>query len=323
MKYKFITLFMEPTTYFTDRQKLVLNSLWQLCLIYAFTRVLAMKLPHFDLIKLTDHSFISSYNLIDNLAFVLIFCWEFIVGREFKKVILIALFYIGSMTLYSWYHTTFSQIIILNFAHYIYLGVSCLQFTIIYLIGGKRHFWKLGPAVGLFLFYTIETLQTPWNGLTFSFIKDLLTPVLVYGALYLTENKFKPAPGSKYEYGFLVGFLSVSLCYVVMESYGLNAFDNWTQHHGHYLWELPNMFMSQVLFIFILHLLYKTISGKSPIPWSKSVLWICRGILLLSFVRAVLLLGHANFKGLLLFMILVLAYYTLLSVGYYRRWSKN
>lgn len=181
----------------------------------------------------------------------------------------------------------------------------------------------MGPAVGILLFYTIEMLQTPWNGPAFYFIKDLITPVLVYGALYLTENRFKPAPGSKREFWFLTGFLSIALCYVVMESMALNVFDDWTQQRGYLLWELPNLFMSQVLFIYILHLLYQAISGKYPIPWSKIVLWIARVILILSFIRAVLLLMHANFKGLFLFMILVLFYYAWLSVGDFRRWSKK
>lgn len=300
---------MEPITYFTDRQKLVLAHLWKICIIYAILKSIVIKLPDFDIIPLTARSSISFVYIVDNLLFGLLFCWEYIVWRDVKKVFLIALFYLCSIILYTSWHTTFSQVILLNFEHYIYLGFSCLQFTIIYLIAGKPSWWKLGPMVAILLFYTIEMLHTPWDGRISHFVRDLITPLLIYGWLYLTENRFKPTPGDKQEYQFLLVLLIPSACYVIMESYALNVFDAWPQQRGQYLFEIPNIIASQVLFIFTLHLLHQVIIGKNCTPRRPSVVWSLRGMLLLGFLRAVLLLAHANFRGLFLFMIMVIVYY--------------
>ncbi|WPV70274.1 hypothetical protein [Chitinophaga sp. LS1] len=282
---------MELTTYFTDRQRFTLKSVWIPGIILFILGLIATFLYNVNgaFMWVTSQGTFTVAVVFTSIKLAIAYGWEHIITKDYKKALLtIAGFIIlnfgvnwladrGYGRLPAYIDGTFIEII-----------WSILQVIGVCFISGKRNFWQTGLVAGLIICYTTDFPFSPLSYVRLSpfnlqfALKDFFTPFLIYGWIFLAENYFSEKGYSNIinskiqvvsgkEYRVLYPLVSIS-CWVViyhsavlLKAYAQNDYFR-TGYSG---FQSPAVLTNAVTFVMIVSIFYITATMTRNIVISR------------------------------------------------------
>lgn len=232
---------MELTSYFTDRQKLTLKSLWIPGIILV---LLGLLFSFFNMVNgdpfigISQNTFTIAM-IITSIKLAIAYGWEHIVSKDYKKALItIAGFIVVNIGVHKLLHQMYG--LLPSYIDSAFIGIIwwILQVAGICFISGKKNFWQIGLVAGLFICYTSNFPFSPisyvriWSFNLQHVLEDFFTPLIIYGWIYLAENYFndKGYPHiitskiqviSSKEYRVLYPLVSISCWVVIYQSANL------------------------------------------------------------------------------------------------------
>lgn len=229
---------MKRTIYFSARQVRILKSLWIPGILIAIAGMLPRLLTGCKAVLLNSagHSAINTSFVFMHLQWVIVFSWEPLKNKAYKKALLIvATFIILQLAYLHVANNNHPHVPPFFDTTLILLIWGCVQITVACFVTGKKQYWQTGLVAGTIIGYTTTATPIPpgfthisgWH-LT-NLIAGFALPFLFYGWIYLVENflhdrSYKDILDSKIqvlggqEYRLLYPLLALSCWIIIFQS---------------------------------------------------------------------------------------------------------
>ncbi|WP_343671511.1 hypothetical protein [Chitinophaga sp.] len=244
---------MELTSYFSDRQRLTLKSLWIPAIIMVILGITITIIRGEDMYS-RPGTYTVAFLLV-NLQWSFVYGWEHIYNKDYKKAIIImAGFFLLNMAFDAFLNKAYRFLPAFIDVTLLSTIWSALQVAGVCYISGKRNFWQIGLVAGLIICYTTDVPSNPlsyirmWPFNLSSISAEFILPFLVYGWIYLAENYFnekgyndiitsKIQVTSGQEYRFLYPLVAVSCWVIIFQFSGFlkvitSTGYSWSEHSG-------------------------------------------------------------------------------------------